>query len=716
MKYQWVRQQSGEDCAAASLAIITKHYGRNIKINRIRQLVGTGESGTTMLGLKRGAEQLGFNAKAIKATPEILDELGEFNLPAIIYWKGYHFIVLYGRKGDKYIVSDPAFGIRYLTRQEMIKGWEGWIMLLLEPNPDLFFPQPDELPKVGAFNSVFNRIWLYKGILARLLPINFVVGLLSLAIPLLLQFLTDQILVKNAPEKLTFVAIGVILLSLFSSILGWYQSNLVAYFAERLQTGLKIDFGQQVLHLPLSYHEARRSGTAIRRLGDIQRINSLISQLVINLPIQLLTGIVAVSFITVYSWQLTLITLLISVVMTLCTIAFLPIVEQTTYRSFAIAGENAGVLSEAFTGALTLKSIVAGPELWQEIQERLQLETNANLRTSKIGIINNTLAGTISSVGTVGLLWFGSIMVFQGQLSVGELIAVYGLKDSFLSLINTLVRFFIDFAQVKAVTQLLDELFDYTPENIGDNQKVSIKLLETDDIHCDHLVFQYPGRVRLIDDLSVTFPAGKIIALIGRSGCGKSTMAKLFTGLYALPAGKIYIGKHLLEDLPLDCLRQQVVLVPQDAFFFRRSIFDNFRLSSPQITLEEVCTACQITGADQFINQFPQKYETILGSVAANISGGQKQRIAIARAIINDPPVLILDESTANLDPLTEAELLDQLLQSRQGKTTILISHRPKVISRAEWIILLEQGKLEFTGSMQEFRALDSNYLTFLAP
>ena len=116
MKYQWVRQQSGEDCAAASLAIITKHYGRNLRINRIREIVGTQRGGTTMLGLKYGAQELGFIPRAIKAAPDILDELNQFTLPAIIFWKGYHYVVLYGQEGDKYVISDPAMGIRHLER------------------------------------------------------------------------------------------------------------------------------------------------------------------------------------------------------------------------------------------------------------------------------------------------------------------------------------------------------------------------------------------------------------------------------------------------------------------------------------------------------------------------------------------------------------------------------------------------------------------------
>ncbi len=206
-----------------------------------------------------------------------------------------------------------------------------------------------------------------------------------------------------------------------------------------------------------------------------------------------------------------------------------------------------------------------------------------------------------------------------------------------------------------------------------------------------------------------------MVALIGKSGCGKSTLAKLLTGLYGLQSGEIRIGEHRIADFSLVSLRQQIVLVSQDAFFFHRSIIDNFRLGSPEITKERIISVCQIAHAHEFISQFPEEYDTVLGAVAANISGGQKQRLAIARAIVNDPPILILDESTANLDPVTEAAVLKSLLTHRQGKTTILISHRPRVISCADWIILLDCGKVKFTGAIADFRSQCTEHLDFLA-
>ncbi|AFY49493.1 ABC-type bacteriocin/lantibiotic exporter with N-terminal double-glycine peptidase domain [Nostoc sp. PCC 7524] len=710
MKYHWVRQHSGEDCAAASLAIVAKHYGRCLRINYIRELVGTRQGGTTMLGLKYGAQALGFETKAIKASPDILDELHELTLPAILYWKGYHFVVFYGRKGRKFVISDPAMGIRYLTRQELLKDWQGYMMLLLEPDPQRFAAQAEDPTPINPFASLLHRLWQQRGILQILLPLNLGVGLLALATPLLLQFLTDQVLVEDNSQLLTLVAVGVMELTLVNSGLTWTQSNLVAAFAEKLQKELKLDFGKQVLHLPLSYHEARRSGTAIRRLADIQQINLLISQLVIELPIKTFIGLVAVSFIFVYSWQLGLVTVGLGIAMIFAALAFQPKIKQVTNRSFAVAGENAGVLSEAFNGALTLKTMAAAPQLWSEIQERSERESKYNLRAAKIHVSNQTVSEAIAGVGTVILLWFGSWLVFQDHLTIGRLIAIYGLKEGFLQFAIAFVKFISEWTEIKAITNLLAELFEYIPEHQGDAAKPWVHLSDTADIQLKNLTFYYPGRLKLLENLSVTIPGGQVIAFMGKSGCGKSTIAKLLTRLYPLQSGEIFIGDRALSDLPLDCLRQQVVLVPQDSFFLHRSIIDNFRLSVPNATIEEIIEACRVAGADEFICQFPQQYETILGVVGANISGGQKQRIAIARAILKNPPILILDESTANLDPVTEDEVLAQILNHRRGKTTILISHRPQVILRADWLVMLNQGQLQFNGKPEYFQAANSHF------
>ena len=159
-----------------------------------------------------------------------------------------------------------------------------------------------------------------------------------------------------------------------------------------------------------------------------------------------------------------------------------------------------------------------------------------------------------------------------------------------------------------------------------------------------------------------------------------------------------------------------MVLVPQDAHFWSRTILENFQLGNPNLSFEQIVQACQIANADEFISALPEKYQTVLGEFGSNISGGQRQRLALARGIVNNPPILILDESTSSLDPVLEAQVLDRLLQARKGKTTILISHRPRVILRADFIVLLEQGKLKVTGTSQELLQKPGDHLDFLHP
>ncbi|MBE9045170.1 peptidase domain-containing ABC transporter, partial [Pleurocapsales cyanobacterium LEGE 10410] len=287
MKYQTVLQHSQEDCGAVCLATIAKHHGRTFAINRIREIVGTGQQGTTLLGLRRGAETMGFNARQVRVTARLFKQLNKAPLPAIIHWKGDHWVVLYGKKGNKYAIADPAVGLRYVTRKELTSSWTNGMMLLLVPDAIRFEQQPDD--HVSGFSRFLKRVLPYRGILGEALLINLVIGVLSLATPFLFQILTDDVLVRGDTQLLTVVAIGVVAINLFSSILQFIQSNLISHFTQRLELGLVLAFGRQILRLPLSYYEARRSGEIVSRLRDIREINQLVSQVVMGLPRQIFT-------------------------------------------------------------------------------------------------------------------------------------------------------------------------------------------------------------------------------------------------------------------------------------------------------------------------------------------------------------------------------------------------------------------------------------------
>ncbi|MEH1836641.1 MAG: peptidase domain-containing ABC transporter [Nostoc sp.] len=712
MKYQVVLQHSEEDCGAACLATIAKHYGRTLTLSRVREAVGTGSLGTTLLGLNRGAEALGFNVRQVKASPQLIDSLNKAPMPAIIHWKGYHWVVLYGQKGKKYVICDPGVGIRYLSRQELAEGWSNGIMLLLLPDDTRFSEQPDD--KMSGFGRYLVRVWPYRFLLGQAIAINIVIGLLSLAYPLMMQLLTDDVLVRGDTQLLTTVVIGVIAMNLFKSAIGLVQSHLIGHFGQRLQLGLLLDYGRKLLHLPLSYFEGHRSGEVVSRIADIHAINNLVSQIVLGLPSEFFIALVSLGFMLFLSWQLTLASVLAFVIVTLVNLLFLPALRQKTRKLLVLGTENQGFLVETFRGVQVLKTTQATPQAWQEYQTNYGRLANLGWSTMKLELYSSTFTNILSTLTNIGLLWLGSYLVINQTLSIGQLLAFNGMSGNFLGFLSSVIGLADEFITAQIVIQRMAEVIDATPEDLNAEKKPWAKIPTDANIICTKVNFHHAGRVDLLQDFSLTIPGGKAIALIGKSGCGKSTLAKLIAGLYSLQSGNIRYGIYNRQDLSLECLRQQVVLVPQDPHFWSRSIFDNFNFSYPDVTFEEIVTACQIAGADEFISELPDKYHTVLGEFGANLSGGQRQRLAIARAIITNPPILILDESTGALDPASEAEVLDRLLTYRQGKTTILISHRPKVIERADWIVLLEKGRLQIQGSPEELRQIPGDHLGFL--
>ncbi|MBF1999879.1 MAG: peptidase domain-containing ABC transporter [Synechococcales cyanobacterium M58_A2018_015] len=714
MKYSLVQQHSREDCGAACLTSIAKHYGRTFSLTRVREVVGTGQLGTTLLGLRRGTEALGFYARSAVASEEILDCCDRLPLPAILHWQGRHWVVWYGVHRGRYVIADPAKGVRYLSKADLLAGWSDRVILLLEPDPNRFFQQPEE--HLNAVGQLLARLAPYRTTLLEALLCITLIGLLSLASPFFIQLLTDNVLIRGDTQLLRGIVIAVLVLYLIRGGLAFVSDMLIAHFAQRLELGLILDFGQRILQLPLTYYETRRSGEVVSRLRDIEEINQLVAQVIVTLPSAGLIALVSLGLMLVYSWKLTLLALLVAVIMGGSTILFQPMLRQQTRRAMTLQTENQGLLVETFKGALTLKTTLAAPQVWDELQGRFGQWANLMLSTTRINVINRTFSRVVADGGSTLLLGLGSLLVINQELTIGQLLAFTSLNRNITYFMDDVIDVVDDLVRVQTANLRLQEVVQATLEAPIDAPKPWVTLPNDVEIRCADLTFHYPGRIDLLQKISLTIPGGQVVALIGPSGCGKSTLAKVLAGLYTVDSGTLRLGDYNLQDLALECVRQQVVLVPQDAHFWSRSILENFRLGSPYLDFEQIVSACQLTGADDFISCLPERYQTVLGEFGANLSGGQRQRLAIARALVNDPPVLILDESTSGLDPISEANLLRKLLQHRQGKTTILISHRPQVIRQAEWIIVLADGQVKLQGTPAQIQAEAGEHLHFLVP
>ena len=587
-------------------------------------------------------------------------------------------------------------------------------MLLLEVNPDKFHQiESDEIPGLQRF---LRRVEPYKPLLLQAIALNIVIGLLSLATPLMMQLLTDDVLVRGDMQLLGTVAIGVIALNGFSGLVRLVQDHLVGHFSQRLQLGLVLDYGYRLLRLPLSYFDARRTGEVASRIGDVQRINNLVIKLVLGVPSQCFIALLSLAVMVLYSGQLTAYALVAYAIITGIGLLFVPGINEKTKRLIVESSENQGFLVETCRGAMVLKTSQATPQAWEEYQRNFGRLSNHSWGVFRLNILESATNTFLTGLVTILILWIGSTIVIQRQISIGQLIAFSGMSNNCLAFLGMMVGLVDELLTARVVVQRLGEVMDATPETDAQARKPSVTLPQGSIITCSDVSFHHVGRVDLLKDFNLVIPGGQVSAIVGQSGCGKSTLVKLLAGLYPPQSGNIRFGPYNLRDIDLECLRQQVVLIPQEAHFWSRSILDNFRFAYPEANFEAIVEACRIALADGFISELPDQYHTVLGEFGANLSGGQKQRLAIARALLANPEVLILDESTSALDPVLEGEVLEQLLAHRRGSTTILISHRPRVVLRADYVVYLERGTVRFQGHPKELLALPGQHQEYLRP
>lgn len=693
--YACVRQFNEEDCGAACIATISEQHGRALSLGKVREKVGTMATGTTLLGLKRGAEELGFMARAAKADSSILHDLNEIPLPVVCHWNGNHWVVLHGRNQDQQLViADPAIGLRTLDDRQFLRHWQNGILLLVEPDPATFSQADEEHSHKGIWVFI-DFLRPFRRLLLQALMLNIVIGALALGMPILMQILTDDVLVRGDTHMLATLSIGIMLLTTLRHGLGWVQGQMVGHFGQKIQLQMILHYGKRLFGLPINYFESHRSGEVVSRISDIQRINNLLTSAVTGLPSQLCIAIISLLLMLAYCTPLTIAALACYLAVVATNLLFLPAIQQKAKQLLVGSAENQGYLVEVFRAATILKTTEATPQAWQEYQRNFGRIARLSWANTQLRLKETVSTGLLGGLSSIALLWYGSSFVINSDLSIGQLLAFNGMGANVLAFLAGLSAISQESITAGVVLRRLSEVMERDPEQSNENARHHAQISEQAPIQFENVSWHYPGRVALLDHFNLEIPGGITTALIGESGCGKSSIGKLMAGIYPPEQGTIHYGTFSSRDLSLECLRQQVVLVAQESHFFNRSIYENFVFSHPGIKFAQVVEACRLSLADEFIRELPDGYGTVLGEFGANLSGGQRQRLALARALITDPPILILDESTSALDPVLEQRLMSRLLAHRQGKTTIIVSHRPSVILRADWIVYIEKGRVK---------------------
>jgi ATP-binding cassette, subfamily B, bacterial HlyB/CyaB len=706
-RYPYYAQQSASDCGAACLVMVARYWGKKFSVNWLRDLAKVDRNGSSLKGLSAAAESVGFTTRPVKIS---LDRLAHQPLPAIVHWEGKHYIVVYAITSKQVIVADPAIGQRILTHQEFIQGWAGYA-LILEPSALL----NDAPESTTAFWQFFELLKPHRVVVFEIFIASLFIQIFGLITPLFTQVILDRVVVQKSELTLVTVSIGLFIFSMFRVAMMGLRQYLLDHTSNKIGLALIVAFIRHTMRLPLSFFESRYVGDIMSRIQENQKIQRFLSGEAITILLDLLTVFIYLGLMFWYSWQMALVSMLIIPPFFLLAIISTPFLQRISREIFNAYSEENSYLIQALTGIKTVKATAVEQNVrwnWEELFHKA-VKTNfaGEIVGNRLQIFSNAIDGAITS----GMLCFGAYQVIQGQLTIGQLVAFNMLLGNIIQPFQRLTVLWNQLQEVIIAVERINDVLDAEPEEDLQQQVRQSLPPITGHIRFENVTFRYhpEGDENILENLSFEIKPGQMVALVGRSGSGKTTISKLALGLYPATDGRILVDGYDLANLSLRSLRQQAGVVDQDTFMFGGTIRENISLSKPGANLNEVIEVAELAGADEFIDKLPMGYETQIGEGGGSLSGGQRQRLAIARALMGNPPLLIMDEATSHLDPESERIIQQNLNTILKGRTTLVIAHRLSTIRSADLILVLDRGILIEQGTHDELIAKRGHYYYF---
>ncbi|HBY77011.1 MAG TPA: peptidase C39, partial [Cyanobacteria bacterium UBA11148] len=552
-----------------------------------------------------------------------------------------------------------------------------------------------------------HRLVLFEVFVASVL-----IQIFGLITPLFTQLLLDRVVVQRSNLTLTAVGLGLLIFSLFRVVMTGLRQYLLDHTANRVDLALIVGFISHTFRLPLSYFESRYVGDIISRIQENQKIQRFLTGEALSIVLDLLTVFIYVGLMFWYSWQMALLTLVIVPPFVLLALIATPFLQRVSREIFGAYNEETGYLIQSLTGIRTVKSMAVEQTVtwhWQELFGKSIKKTFSGQ------VIGNTLqifSSTIEALVTTALLWFGAWQVIQNQLTIGQLVAFNMLLGNVISPFQRLIVLWNELQEVIIAVERINDVIDAEPEEDLHHQSRQLLPAIGGYIRFDKVTFRYhlESDTNTLENVSFEVQPGQMVALVGRSGSGKTTISKLILGLYPPSEGKILIDGYDVTSLSLRSLRRQIGVVDQDTFLFGGTIRENINVGCPEATLDEIIEAAQQAGAHEFIKELPMGYETQIGEGGGTLSGGQRQRLAIARALVGNPPLLILDEATSHLDAESERIIQANLNTIFQNRTTLVIAHRLSTVRHADLILVLDKGILVESGTHEQLMARRGHY------
>jgi HlyB family type I secretion system ABC transporter len=692
-RFPHVRQLDAMDCGAAALAMVCRHWGRAVSLARIRQLCFTSTDGTSLRALCRAATELGLAARAVKASPRNLPLMP---LPAIVHWEGNHWVVLYDVTETHVRVADPALGLRRLPRAEFQQRWSGYAAL---------FDYTEAFARAPVESASAAWLWPFvrpfRSIIGRAVGLAVVASALQMLLPVFTQVIVDRVLVDQDVGLLNMLALAMLAALGFMTVSIVVQRYLLSFVAVRIDAATLDYLTRTLLALPMSYFTSRRTGDIQRRLAGLRQLREFMVQSAV-------AGLTAVVQLGVALLLMAVYSPLLAGVFLVTAPLYLLLMRFSSRRLRPIFddledgfGRYASYQIDAIKGIETVKAM-GGEVAFRELMlGQFHRIARRQFRADFTVMVYEGAVGMVTFLTTTLFLWVGARQVLDGQLTIGALVAFSALVALANAPITTILNLWDNFQLATVLLGRLDDVFQQEPEQGQNRDRLQpVRTLEGR-VALRGVSFRYggPESPPVLEQLTVDVPAGHTVAIVGRSGCGKTTLVKCLAGLLEPTEGTILYDGVDLKTLNYRDLRRQIGFVLQDNHLFDDSIARNIAFGEGEPDMDRVMWAARVANADQFIERLPLGYDTRVGESGLGLSGGQRQRIAIARAVYHQPPVVILDEATSSLDSESERAVKENIDRLLEGRTSFVIAHRLSTVRDADLILVVEKGRLVEQGS-----------------
>lgn len=707
MYYFCVKQHDITDCGAACLATVCKQYKFSTSITKIREIAGTDKNGTNAYGLVKAAEQLGFTAKGVRGNKDAF--FSDFPLPAIAHvvvdGTLLHYVVIHKITKNQVIIADPAKGIVKMSPDQFFNMWTGVLILLV----------PSESFKKGKeTKNIYERFW---SLLIPQRKLIFDIFLASVCITILgilgafyFQIVIDNILPAGIIKTLHIISIGIILLKLFSVVLMFVRSQLLVYLSQKLDIALLLGYYEHVLKLPMNFFGTRKVGEIISRFQDASSIRNAISNATLTVMIDSLMVVAGGIILLLKSRVLFLIALIMVVLYAILVFIYNKPLKKANEKQMEDNAQLTSYLVESLNGIQTVKAFNGERRVQTETEFKFVRLLKSIFKLSTLGNVQDGIKVLIELIGGVIILWVGTTLVINGKMTIGSLISFNALLIYFLDPIKNIVNLQQTIQTAVVASDRLGEILDLEIEKTAKEEKKIKPLSLMGDIAINDVSFRYGTRKLVLDHFSMEIKKGEKIAIVGESGAGKTTIAKLLLNLYQYESGSITIADYAIPDINIESLRDKIAYIPQETFLFSGTIMENLTFGLDNPDPEEVINSAKNAMIHDFINEMPLRYETHLDENGSNLSGGQRQRLAIARAMLKKPDILIMDEATSNLDAVTEKAIQETITAYSEGMTTIIIAHRLSTIRTCDKIFVMEKGKIIESGKHDELIYKENGY------